>query len=328
MHDRFPADSRTVPFSGVTTAKDIFYCFRLLLGRYPNPEEWRGHAARAGEPLYDVVSSFLGSLQFSLRYQPQLQGSAPVLTHTPDFRIYSAADDASVGAMVRAGDYEPYVTALFRKILRPGMAVLDLGANIGFLSLLAASLVGPEGHVFAVEPNPRNTRLLEASRRENGFGNITILQVAASSAHGLLVLNASFSNGTTSALPDTAGSIFAAETVPALRIDALLPVDRRIDLIKIDVEGAEYPALLGCEATLRRHRPSIITEFSPGLMPGISGIEGPAYLSWLAGLDYALSVITPGGTVRADIPDIMRAYEASQTDHIDLLAEPKGPPIR
>jgi hypothetical protein len=63
-------------------------------------------------------------------------------------------------------------------------------------------------------------------------------------------------------------------------------------------------------------------------MPGISGIEGPAYLSWLAGLDYALSVITPGGTVRADIPDIMRAYEASQTDHIDLLAEPKGPPIR
>ena len=321
MHDRLP-ETAAVPFNARATVKDVFYCFRLLLGRYPNREEWRGHAARAGEALHGVVDSYLDSRECALRFPPRLQSGEVLLTEYPDFRIYSDADDASVGALVRGGAYEAEVSALFRKILAPGMSVLDLGANIGFFSLQSAALVGPAGAVFAVEPNARNTRLLEASRRENGFGNITVLQVAAGSAHGLLVLNTSYSNGTTGALPDGAAAVLGSDTVPAIRIDALLPPDRRIDLIKIDVEGAEYTALLGCEATIRRHRPVIISEFSPGLMPGISGVQGTDYLAWLGGLGYTLSVISPGGTYDADSAEIMRAHAASGSDHIDILATP------
>ncbi len=322
------ASGYTVPFNTRATPRDVFYCFRLLLGRYPYPEEWRGHAMRDGEDLRGLVSSFTRTLEYArVAGAAEPAGGAAVLSELEGFRIYSAAEDAGVGRSVRQGTYEPEVCAQFRRVLRPGMGVLDLGANIGFFALLAASLVGPDGTVLAVEPNPRNVRLLEASRRLNGFGQLSVLQVAAGSSHGLLVLNSSYSNGTTAGLPDDVEGVLAAETVPALRIDGVIPADRRIDLIKIDVEGAEYPALLGCEATIRAHRPVIVSEFSPGLMPGISGIDGPGYLRWLIGLGYTLSVLRPDGGLDAagqDVGVVMQAYAACGRDHIDIVAEPTG----
>ncbi len=320
------ANGYTVPFSSVATAKDVFYCFRLLLGRYPYPEEWRGHAMRDGENLRGLVRSFTGSLEYArVNSDADPAGKPPVLSEFAGFRIFSSDDDASVGRSVRQGVYEPEVCAQFRRVLRPGMGVLDLGANIGFFALLAASLVGPAGTVLAIEPNPRNVRLLEASRRINGFDQLSVLQVAAGSSHGLLVLNSSYSNGTTAGLPDDVASLLGAETVPALRIDGVLPVGRPLDLIKIDVEGAEYPALLGCEAAIRANRPIIISEFSPGLMPGISGIDGPGYLNWLIGLGYGLSVLRADGGLDAaghDVGAVMQAYAACGSDHIDIVAEP------
>ena len=320
-----PVSSRDVPFTLTATAKDIYYCFRLLLGRYPHPEEWRGHTMRIGEDLRGVVRGFTSSLEFyRIGMAAELRTEA-MLSGIEGFRIYSAADDALVGQAVRQGVYEPEVCELFRRLLRPGMNVLDLGANIGFFSLLAASLVGPTGHVLAVEPNPANARLLEASRRANGFDQLSILQVAASSANGLLVLHTTYSNGTTAGLPDDIAAVLNAQTVPALRLDDVLPSDRAVGLVKIDVEGAEYLALRGCEAMLRRDRPIIVSEFSPSLMPGISGVEGEAYLNWLTGLGYALSVLRPdGGLDRAgtDTALVMRLYAARNTDHVDILAEP------
>ena len=324
-----PASGYTVPFFGRATTRDIFYCFRLLLGRHPHPEEWRGHAMRAGEDLNGVVSSFAGSLECARRglvrgnLHDKAAPGAPILSTLEGFSLFSDPDDASVGSAVRAGAYEPEICAQFRRLLSPGMAVLDIGANIGFFAMLSARLVGPSGHVMAVEPNPRNVRLLESSRRQNGFTNMTVLQVAAGRAHGLLVLHTSYSNGTTASLPSDVADILAAETVPALRLDAVLPAERKLDLIKIDVEGAEYPALQGCEAAIRRDWPHIISEFSPGLMPGIAGIDGPGYLNWLIGLGYALSVVCPDGTLLAagaDTRVVMEAYEARQADHIDIIA--------
>ena len=297
----------------------------MLLGRAPNREEWRGHAARAGEDLPGVVSSYLDSLEFARRGLMHADNLGGIeLAQLDGFGIYTARGDAAVGDHVRQGSYEPEIEAVFRRLLRPGMGVIDLGANIGFFTMLSASLVGPSGWVLAMEPNRSNAKLLEASRRANGFAQVVVCQVAGGRAPGLLVLNASYSNGTTSPLPDDANALFGAEIVPCVRADSLVPDDRRIDLIKVDVEGAEYNALLGCTGVIARDRPRIVSEFSPNLMPGISGIGGPDYLRWLAGLGYAIRVVQLDGSVgpAAAVDQVMAEHEARGTDHLDLLAEP------
>lgn len=318
--DRLAGDD----FSDRATEDDIYHCFRLLLGRRPNPEEWPGHSARVGEPLEPVVASYVQSLEFARRGLARPTGLGDVsLAVLPDFRIYTQSDDAAVGQHVRADNYEHDVTAVFRRLLRPGDHVLDLGANIGYFTMLSAALVGPSGSVAAVEPNPGNARLVEASRRANGFAQVSVNQVAAGVAPGLLVLHRSHSNGTTSAPPDELASLLDSETVGCVRAETLVPRHRRVALIKVDVEGAEYTALRGCTRIIRHDRPAIVSEFSPSLMPGISGITGPAYLAWLIGQGYALHIVLPDGTARAADPEaIMTEHAARGTDHLDLLALP------
>ena len=311
------------PFSPAATADDILACFRLLLGRSPGREEWAGHSMRAGEELRGVVASYVGSLEFSRRRLLDPDGTRRLeLTELSGFRIFAPADDLAVGRHLRGDDYEPDVTAVFRRILRPG-----------YFTMLSASLVGASGHFTAVEPNPRNARLLEASRRANGFGHVRVAQVAAGRDLGLLALHASFSNGTTSDLAAELGALLDAQTVPCVRADSLVPAGRRIDLVKLDVEGAEYNALLGCPELLARDRPVLISEFSPSHMPGISGIEGEDYLRWIVGNGYDLSVIQPDGSLlpaEGRTSEVMAAHAARGTDHIDVVAEPvphlrKGP---
>lgn len=311
-------------FDPRTTAEDVLACFRLLLGRRPNREEWLGHSSRTGEPLPGVVASYVGSLEFARRGLLAAAGT-PELTELPGFRIYADSGDAAVGRHVRADAYEPDVTAFFRSFLRPGMGVVDIGANIGWFSMLSASLVGPEGCVVAVEPNGANARMLEASRRANGFGQVTVVQAAAGPAAGLLVLHRSHSNGTTSPLPDEPAALLAADSVPCLPVDAVLPAGRRFDLVKVDVEGAEFLALQGCAALLARDRPVVVSEFAPTMIPGISGIGAGEYLDWLRGRGYALHVIGPDGAPggEADNAGVMAAFEARGGDHIDLAGVPR-----
>ena len=319
-HIILPQDD--VPFSPTATRNDIAACFRLILGRNPNPEERSGHFARIGEDLTAVVASYVSSLEFAERRLTSQSPEQIVETTLNGIVMFVDAQDQAVGRGVLAGAYEPEVMQAIRALLAPGMGVIDLGANIGAISLLAASLVGETGFVLAVEPNARNAKLLEASRRRNGFSHVVVCQCAAAPTVGLLVLHASFSNGTTSSLGDDPIDLAGAMTVPALPPDLLIPAGRRIELIKVDVEGAEYLALRGCLAVIERDRPVIVSEFSPGMLPGISGVDGPGYLGWLASLGYAIRVIKPDGNLSEilTIEATMRAHADRGTDHIDIVA--------
>jgi len=305
--------------------EDIFYCFRLLLGRNPNPEEWPGHSARAGEDLENVVRSYVTSREFADRrllnttYLDKVE-----LVHFPSFSLFASVEDLAVGNHVVIGrSYDPAVAMVLRRYVKPGMAVLDIGANIGCLTMLSASLVGPLGLVVAIEPNPENVKLLEASRRVNGFDQVLVIQAAAGRQTGLLALNVSYSNGMTAALPDDVGGLFASSPVPCFALDALLPKARRLDLIKIDVEGAELNALLGLSETIKRDRPVIVSEFSPATLPGISHCTGPEYLRFLIAKGYQISVIEGDGSetgLGGDIDGVMAAYSRRGIDHIDIIA--------
>jgi FkbM family methyltransferase len=326
-----PASHAPYPLGGehsqTATAEDIFYCFRLLLGRNPNPEEWPGHSSRAGKDLETVVSSYLTSREFDARgllnktYRDQVE-----LVQFPRFSIFASNDDLAVGHHIIGGrPYDPGIAVIFERYVKPGMAVVDVGANIGCLTMLLASLVGASGLVVAVEPNPENIKLLEASRRANGFEQVLIIQAAAGRQTGVLALNVSHSNGMTGGLPDDADAIFASRPVACVALDAILPKGRPLDLVKIDTEGAELNALIGLSETINRDRPVIVSEFSPGMLQGISGCSGPEYLGFLIAKGYRIGVIERDGSETGfgdDVDGVMGAYSRSGIDHIDIIATP------
>jgi FkbM family methyltransferase len=321
-------DRHSVPADYIKTAtlEDIFYCFRLLLGRNPNPEEWPGHSSRVGADLENVVSSYVTSREFAERgllnktYHDQVE-----LVRLARFSLFASRDDLAVGHHVRGGAYEPEIGAVFDRYVKSGMAVLDIGANIGWFTMLLASLVAPSGLVVAVEPNPENIKLLEASRRVNGFNQILIIQAAAGRQIGLLALNVSHSNGMTGELPNDLDAIFASRPVPSVALDLILPKDRHFDLLKIDVEGAELNALIGLSQTIDRDRPIIVSEFSPGTLPSISHCSGPEYLRFLINKGYRIGVIENDGSETGfgdDVDGVMAAYSRSGIDHINIIAAP------
>lgn len=142
------------------------------------------------------------------------------------------------------GTYEPGVTAAFRRLLRPGDGVLDVGANWGYFSLLAAKLVGDRGYVLALEPNP--VAFPELRRHLSALPQAVAVNAAAGATEGEAFL----------AVPrwraDTASHLSSTGVrVPVRPLDALWPSDRSCRLIKIDAEGFELGVLQGAESLLR-----------------------------------------------------------------------------
>jgi FkbM family methyltransferase len=190
---------------------------------------------------------------------------------------------AAGGKLLRIflGTYEPEETALFHEVVRSGDRVLDVGGSLGYYSLLAARLVGPKGHVCAVEPDPHNLRFLEAHRAANRFSDrMQVFPVALSSAAGML----RFDPGTGTGTGKLSGE--GGLEVEVLTLDELV---RRLDwtptLVKIDVEGAELGVLEGGETMLTEARPTILLS-----------THGPeihrACCDWLSDRGFALRSLT------------------------------------
>jgi FkbM family methyltransferase len=316
------------PYDPAATQEDVHHCFRLLLGRNPHPHEWIGQLSNVGRPLELVVSNMLNSREFADRGLLTRQPARVELAQCDGYRIYGSPQDEAVGRHALACLYEPNVTRVVGRALRQGMGMIDIGANIGVFALAAAARVGPSGYVLAVEPNPANARLIEASRQVNGFDHLIVCQAAAGREIGILGLHSSDSNGTTSPV-GRAALLQDVQTVPALPVDSLVSARQRIDVVKIDVEGAEYLALQGCETILRRWQPFLVSEFSPALLESISGVDPIDYLNWLLDLDYRIGVIDREGKVSppgADPALIMAHYRVSGVDHIDLACLPPDMP--
>ncbi len=134
-----------------------------------------------------------------------------------------------------------------------GMRVVDVGANVGVYTSLFAQLVGSSGRVIALEPAPDNWRALNKALTTNRWNNVEIYQVAAADQSGRMCFERSFYNSGNNALCLESGRD-GAESVEVVRLDDLL-AGRRVDFIKIDVQGWEAAVLRGSEQTLERNRP-------------------------------------------------------------------------
>jgi len=165
------------------------------------------------------------------------------------------------------GDSDRTKTRVFSESIGRGMTVLDLGAHIGYYTLIAAKLVGPEGKVFAFEPEPQNFSLLERNVALNGYKNVTLVQKAVSDKTGIAEFYLDTESWGHSLSP--IGRSKESISVSVICIDEFIPEGTAVDVIKINIEGAEGRAVRGMERLLTKGDTKVIMiDFH------LEGIEG------------------------------------------------------
>ncbi|HEV2268400.1 MAG TPA: FkbM family methyltransferase [Steroidobacteraceae bacterium] len=184
-----------------------------------------------------------------------------VWTQLASGRLLCPMDDHVGRSVVYMGDLDRKVSWACRKLVRPGDTALDVGANIGMLSLFLSDIVGQRGCVHAFEPNPRTYALLLRSISANSPRNIRAHGVALGEAECELTLSIPQGNAGGASLAGLAGqTIDSAVRVPVVPLDiwAQRMAVRKVDFIKMDVEGFEPQVLRGGLEFLRAVRPRAI----------------------------------------------------------------------
>ncbi len=202
--------------------------------------------------------------------------------------------------------FEPGVTRIFREKIKPGMTFIDIGAHIGYYTLLTSKLVGPDGLVFAFEPNPDNGALLERSIKENGLKNIKLTKKA-------LAQNTGKTNFFMSGVSNDSRCYFAGEGRKSIEVETISlddffkGADQKIDFIKMDVDGFEFSVLRGAEKLISNSkRLMLITEFCPGYLEQ-AGESPREYFSYLGKLGFDILLIDDktGDLRKTDINELL-----------------------
>jgi FkbM family methyltransferase len=172
------------------------------------------------------------------------------------------ADKTLRDSLLLFGTHENYETLALINCLRPGMTFIDVGANIGYYTVVAASKVGENGRVFAYEPDPVNYSFLERSVKANNFRNVSLIRQALSDEAGFATFFLSDHLGSHSlAAQDTCTRTTTVE-LTRLDDDAGL-IEGGVHVMKMDAQGAEYKIMRGGINLLRRWMPVIMLEFEP-----------------------------------------------------------------
>lgn len=165
---------------------------------------------------------------------------------------------------VYLGTYEPHESSLVRHSLRPGMTFIDVGANVGYYSLMASAVAGPSGRVLVIEPNPDLCKCLKETIRDNRIRNIAVARAAMADQSGWadLFVPKQPENNTATMVPNNAGR---PVRVRVLTLDEYLEQQQvaTVDFLKIDVEGFEDKVLGGARSALRdKHIRAVLCEFN------------------------------------------------------------------
>ncbi len=219
--------------------------------------------------------------------------------------------------LLRRPVFEAVETAFVRETVAAGATVLDLGANIGYFTLLLARLVGPEGRVYSFEPDPRNVAVLRGNVAANGLAQVVVEPKAVSDRQGRLPFHQGGTNLGDNRLGAFAESVATIE-VEVVSLDAYfgeaLPPIR---FIKMDIQGAEFQALRGMDRLLRGAGDlDILSEFWPEGLEETAQEAGDAYRH-LAGLGFAFVFLNGDGS-----------REEAPIDRLLSLIAAKDPAIR
>jgi FkbM family methyltransferase len=224
---------------------------------HPRLRALRAEARSGSGPRARALRFAFSRLERGILRVPQGRGQGLILDMS-----YIPISHAHAGALA-SGNLESSVQEALVRHLGPGDVVYDIGANLGFFSLVAARMVGPTGRVFAFEPAPDNAEAIRRNAELNLVSNLVVVPRAVSARGGLARLQV-VDDQSWSRLeefgehPDTE-RVLEVETVTIDELvgSAELPPPA---LVKIDVEGAELAVLEGMRATIAQHQPAIVCE--------------------------------------------------------------------
>lgn len=313
--------------------EQILTAYRVLLGREPESAAVLDFMCSKAD-LNEVAMVLMGSAEFRRRASVgHLSAHAErwVCAEIRDgLRLWVNLMDLGVGAGALRDDWEPAETKFILSELQSGSCFVDVGANIGWFAVLAAHRVGPSGHVAAFEPRADLYRRLRDSVAANGF-------LDRCSLHDI-ALGETDSEMEIASVPDELNPGHSFLVRERLQVGAVSwgkvpvrPLDgfdfgRPLDLIKVDVEGAEAMVLSGAQALLRRDKPILIAELFPEWLRKVSRVEPEAYLSMLRDLGYRIHELTADGPGRR--LDGLPAAAAEAGFFINIVACCEARPFR
>jgi FkbM family methyltransferase len=218
-------------------------------------------------PTHAGKAALAQQLLTAFRAQPQTKLARTV----PGPRLSVETDDLLQAYVYLFGVWEPNLTAWVQRTLRPGDTFIDVGANIGYFTVLAARLVAASGHVVAVEASPEFAAAARANVALNRCPNVRVVNVAAARGPGRLEFfqpcRTNRGNTTSVATASASPPLF---TVESQALPAILTREElaRARLVKIDVEGAEHAVVQGLLPALTQMRDDaeLIIEINPDLL--------------------------------------------------------------
>jgi FkbM family methyltransferase len=293
--------------------------YNVLLNRAPDAGGFSDHVAmlRNDKSGISVLRSLLSCAEF---LQRRVLLSEIRIHECAGFRIAIPEGDRLQGSIVVEGTYEPYLLEPFREMC-VGKRVLDIGANVGVFTV-AAGLVTKE-RVIALDASPENAKLIAVNAALNGLDNVLVLPVAVSDRMEMATfLHCQETNKVIHPLELTIETLPIVDVVLALPLDDVVPSP--VDIVKIDIEGREYRALLGADQILAAH-PVMFVEFSPNFIRDGSGVEYPALLALFFDRGYRATILHRDmtreevGQSSSRLFDAWTAYMQKGATHLDLM---------
>jgi len=278
--------------------------------------------ASGDQPLADLVALFLKSPEF-MAHQASRQhlGQQLLQVSLAYFEgkiqmIVAPAWNGINAEIASKRTYEPHVTEHLMRYIKSGTCFVDIGANIGYFSILAAYA---GASVWAFEPNARNVWLLSKNAQLNNL-QINVMPYALADSARLMIYDPLDGNGSVSNLSDVNPPAEGQEIIRTRTLDEAIGTSK-VDVIKIDVEGAEALVVKGASQILKS-RPMVFTEFFPGGIHCVSGVDPISYLALFVNYDY--SIIREDGTIQAmSANQILNAANAATKGFIDVMATPR-----